>query len=157
MPSFLKFPLAILENRALEFMNIQNRIEWVFSPSHCTVCTVLVYYAHYDTVEDVFNEFVDDMEQEIASAVLEEPDFNTDRFFNLLNSMMYKEIEFFIYVAKEKSCSDFRSSFQKAINKILQIDFAGRTDYSPQTLFPYASQAHTWTGLQEITAAQALI
>ena len=41
------------------------------------------------------------MEQEIASAVLEEPDFNTDRFFNLLNSMMYKEIEFFIYVAKE--------------------------------------------------------
>ena len=82
MPSFLKFPLAILENIALEFMNIQNRIEWVFSPSHCTVRTVLVYYAYYDTVEDVFNEFVDDMEQEIASAVLEEPDFNTDRFFN---------------------------------------------------------------------------
>lgn len=92
----------------------------------------MTFYAHYDTVEDVFNEFVEDMEQEIASAVLAEPDFDMDRFFNLLNSMMYKEIEFFRYVAKEKSCSDFRSSFQKAINKILQIDFAGRTDYPPQ-------------------------
>lgn len=62
--------------------NINTVIDNYFSTSHCTVRTVLVYYAHYDTVEDVFNEFVDDMEQEIASAVLEEPDFNTDRFFN---------------------------------------------------------------------------
>lgn len=29
----------------------------------------MTFYAHYDTVEDVFNEFVEDMETEIMNAV----------------------------------------------------------------------------------------
>lgn len=89
----------------------------------------MTFYAHYDTVEDVFDEFVDDMEQEITAAVSWEKQFDIDHFFTLLNQMMYQEIDFFRYIAKEGNCADFRSRFRQAIDQILQVDFAEKAAY----------------------------
>lgn len=89
----------------------------------------MTFYAHYDTVEDVFDEFVEDMEQEITTAVSREKQFDIDHFFTLLNQMMYQEIEFFRYIAKEGNCADFRSRFRQAIDQILQVDFAENAVY----------------------------
>lgn len=89
----------------------------------------MTFYAHYDAVEDVFNEFLDDMEQEIFDAIKKESDFDMDCFFNLLNELMYKEIDFFRYVAKEGNCSDFRSAFRKTIKKLIWMDMTRNHDY----------------------------
>lgn len=77
----------------------------------------------------VFDEFVEDMEQEITTAVSREKQFDIDHFFTLLNQMMYQEIEFFRYIAKEGNCADFRSRFRQAIDQILQVDFAENAAY----------------------------
>lgn len=89
----------------------------------------MTFYAHYDTVEDVFDEFVEDMETEITNAVSEEKVFDLDHLFTLLNQLMYQEIDFFRYIAKEENCADFRSRFRQAIDRILQVDFAESAAY----------------------------
>lgn len=82
----------------------------------------MTFYAHYETVEDIFTEFVDDMENYIKDAVLKEEIFNLDSFFEILNSLMYKEEQFFRYVAKAGNCADFREAFRKAIKNILRTN-----------------------------------
>lgn len=82
----------------------------------------MTFYAHYDTVSDIFQEFIDDMEKEITESVAKEESFNLDNFFLLLNSLMLKEIDFFRFVAKEESCSAFCTAFRKTICRILVLE-----------------------------------
>lgn len=89
----------------------------------------MTFYSHYDAVEDVFYEFLDDMEEEIFEAIKKEANFDMDYFFNLLSELMYQEIEFFSYVAKEGNCSDFRSAFRKTIKKLFRMNSAGNQEY----------------------------
>lgn len=90
----------------------------------------MTFYTHYDTVEDVFNEFLDDMEQEIFDAIKYKSNFDIHSFFNLLNDLMYKEIEFFRYAAKDGNCSEFRIAFRKTIKKLIQIDMTSNPTFS---------------------------
>ncbi len=83
----------------------------------------MTFYAHYDEVSDIFDEFVNDMEKEISHAISKEKEFNIDVFFNILNSLMYKEIDFFRFVAKEGNCAEFRVAFRKTIGKLIQPDY----------------------------------
>lgn len=89
----------------------------------------MTFYAHYDMVEDVFNEFLDDMEQEIFDSIKKETTFDIDYFFKVLNGLMYKEIDFFRFVAKEGNCSDFRSAFRKTIKKFIRMDMTKNQVY----------------------------
>ena len=82
----------------------------------------MTFYAHYDMIEDVFQEFIDDMKSQITAAVSTETEFDIDSFFSLLNNCMYQEYEFFQFVSKEDSCSEFRSAFRKTICDILIFD-----------------------------------
>lgn len=81
----------------------------------------MTFYAHYETIEDIFTEFVDDMEHTIREAVSNEDAFDLDRFFEIMNSLMFKEETFFRYVAKEGNCSDFREAFRTAIRNLVDI------------------------------------
>lgn len=92
----------------------------------------MTFYAHYNMVEDIFQEFVDDMELGITAAIAEETEFDMDHFFNLLNELMYQEIDFFRYAAKEGNCSDFRTAFRKTISKILKTDLSKNPNYNEQ-------------------------
>ena len=82
----------------------------------------MTFYAHYDMIEDVFQEFIDDMKIEITHAVSQEENFNLDSFFSLLNHCMYQEYEFFTFVSKENNCSEFRTAFRETICDILIFD-----------------------------------
>ena len=82
----------------------------------------MTFYSHYDTIEDVFQEFVDDMTNEIAARISEEKEFTIDGFIAILNSVMYREIDFFRYVAKAGSRADFKTAFKDAIGQLIQID-----------------------------------
>ena len=82
----------------------------------------MTFYSHYDTIEDVFQEFVDDMTGEIAARIAEEKEFTIDGFIAILNSVMYREIDFFRYVAKAGSRADFKTAFKDAIGQLIQID-----------------------------------
>lgn len=84
----------------------------------------MTFYAHYDMVEDIFQEFIDDMKTEIMTAVSTETEFQLDSFFSLLNNCMYQEYEFFTFVSKEKSCSEFCTAFRQTICDILIFDNA---------------------------------
>lgn len=79
----------------------------------------MTFYAHYETVEDIFTEFVDDMEFYIKEAVSKEEVFTLEKLFSILNGLMYKEEQFFRYVAKEGNCNDFREAFRRAIRDLL--------------------------------------
>ena len=79
----------------------------------------MTFYAHYDIVEDIFAEFIDEMETHLLERLSDNRDFNLDYLFNLLNELMYEEVDFFRYVAKDGNCSDFRAAFVKTIEKVL--------------------------------------
>ena len=82
----------------------------------------MTFYSHYDTIEDVFQEFVDDMVSEIGSHITAEDEFTIDGFISILNTVMYREIDFFRYVAKSGSRADFKTSFKDAIAQLIHID-----------------------------------
>ncbi len=82
----------------------------------------MTFYSHYDTIEDVFQEFVDDMTSEIAARIADEKEFTIDGFIAILNSVMYREIDFFRYVAKAGSRADFKTAFKDAIGQLIHID-----------------------------------
>ncbi len=82
----------------------------------------MTFYSHYDAIEDVFQEFVDDMTTEIARRIKEEKEFTIDGFIAILNSVMFREIEFFRYVARTNSRADFKTAFKDAIRQLIQID-----------------------------------
>ncbi len=92
----------------------------------------MTFYAHYDEIEDVFNEFIDDMEAEIAEAVRGENDFDIDKFFTILNELMYKEIDFFRYVAKQGNMAAFRSAFKETISQLIRVDLKVIDGYSKE-------------------------
>ncbi len=87
----------------------------------------MTFYSHYDAVEDVFTEFVDDMEADIVDLVSGESAFNIDRFLEILNSFMYQEIDFFRYVARDDKLSSFRDSFKNTISKLIRVDLKAST------------------------------
>lgn len=93
----------------------------------------MTFYAHYDVIEDIFQEFIDDMETEIITAVSNESEFNIDTFFELLNNLMYKEIDFFRFIAKDENCSEFCTAFRKTISKIIVLNNP-ETDTPAQSL-----------------------
>lgn len=82
----------------------------------------MTFYSHYDAIEDVFQEFVDDMVAEISQRISQEPEFTLDGFIAILNSVMYREIDFFRYVAKSGHCADFKTAFKDSIGGLIQID-----------------------------------
>lgn len=82
----------------------------------------MTFYSHYDVVEDIFDEFVDEMKEEIAEAIKKEPEFSLDAFFKILNTMMYRQIDFFRYVAKHETLSPFREAFKRAISELIVVD-----------------------------------
>ncbi len=82
----------------------------------------MTFYAHYDVIDDIFAEFVDDMKEQIVALVAKEETFDIDSFFMLLNSLMYDEIDFFRYVARENSMAAFRSSFKNTICELIQVE-----------------------------------
>ena len=87
----------------------------------------MTFYSHYDTIDDIFREFVDDMEHEISERISEEGGFNIDRFFEILNSLMYKEIEFFRHAAAASS-ADLRTAFKDTIGRLIRVDLGSDTD-----------------------------
>lgn len=84
----------------------------------------MTFYAHYDEVSDIFTEFVDDMENVLMHAIKKNPEMTLDEFLRLANTLMFQEIAFFQYVAKEGNCSDFRVAFQKAFKKLIEVNFS---------------------------------
>ena len=48
-----------------------------------------------------------------------ETEFNINSFFSLLNNCMYEDYEFFCFISKEDSCSEFCTAFCKTICDIL--------------------------------------
>lgn len=84
----------------------------------------MTFYSHYETEEDVLQEFVDDMVADITSYTLEHP--TTDGFFEIMNQTMLAEIDFFRLVAKEGQYTGMRTAFRKAIKQILEDAFGSK-------------------------------
>ncbi len=83
----------------------------------------MTFYSHYDAIEDIFDEFVDDMEADIVEAISKEKTFDIETFFEILNSLMYQEMEFFRHVAKDSSLAVFRKGFKETISQLIRVDF----------------------------------
>lgn len=82
----------------------------------------MTFYGHYETIDDVFQEFVDDMEREISQAIAQEPNFDVDSLFSLLNTLMYREIAFFRHVAQSPTGPDFKTAFKNTVARLLRVD-----------------------------------
>ena len=82
----------------------------------------MTFYSHYDTIEDIFHEFVDDMEAEIVDAISKEDAFDIDKLFEVLNGLMFEEIEFFKSVAKDARLELFRRGCKETISQLIRVD-----------------------------------
>ncbi len=90
----------------------------------------MTFYSHYDTVDDIFTEFVDDMEHYLADITSNNPNMTLKEFLTHANQLMFREIDFFRYVAKEGNCSDFRVAFRKTFRKLISVHFTKTSDYT---------------------------
>lgn len=87
----------------------------------------MTFYSHYDTVQDVFSEFVDDMERELRRQMGEEPVFDPDRFFEQMKALMLREIDFFRAAAREPACAELRDRFRTTIRDLLSFAYSDRS------------------------------
>lgn len=88
----------------------------------------MTFYAHYETLDDVFEEFVDDMKKEILT-MANTHEFSLSSFFKDLNKLMYRQLDFFTYAAKEGHCADFREAFRQAIKEVIDVNVPLADDY----------------------------
>ena len=79
----------------------------------------MTFYSHYDMIEDIFQEFIDDMETELDNLIQQQKKIDYDLLFQLLNQQMFQEIEFFSFIAKDGNYAEFRNTFRRTIKKIL--------------------------------------
>ena len=89
----------------------------------------MTFYSHYDSIDDIFREFVDDMERDISRRIEEAGGFSIDDFFTILNDLMFKEIDFFRHAAGTVS-AEFRTAFKNTIGKLILADLANDPDLS---------------------------
>ncbi len=82
----------------------------------------MTFYSHYESIEDIFNEFCDDMKADIVDAISKEKEFDIDRLFELLNDLMLEEIEFYRLVAKDPKMALFRAGFKEVISQLIRLD-----------------------------------
>lgn len=82
----------------------------------------MTFYSHYDSIEDIFHEFIDDMEADIYELIQKEKDFSIDILFEILNQVMYEEIDFYRYVAKDNSLAILRKKLKDTINQLIRVD-----------------------------------
>ena len=75
----------------------------------------MTFYSHYETIEDIFLEFIDDMEAEIIDDISKKDSLNIDELFESLNNLMYKEIDFFRCAAKDNKLAFFINAFKNTI------------------------------------------
>lgn len=92
----------------------------------------MTFYSHYDTIEDIFHEFVDDMEADIVEALSKESVFDIDKLFEVLNGLMFEEIDFFRSVAKDTRLEIFRRGCKETISQLIRVDFKQGKD-EPET------------------------
>ena len=82
----------------------------------------MTFYSHYDSIEDIFHELIDDMEADIYELIQKEKDFSIDILFEILNQVMYEEIDFYRYVAKDNSLAILRKKLKDTINQLIRVD-----------------------------------
>jgi hypothetical protein len=72
------------------------------------------------------------MVDEISAKISMEDDFTLDGFIAILNTVMYREIDFFHYVARSNTCADFKTAFKDSISKLIKIDLKKNPSLSRQ-------------------------
>lgn len=82
----------------------------------------MTFYKHYDNLDDVFQEFIDDMIGEIERQLAAKESADLADLFHVSSQLMYQEIDFFRYVAKAGNCADFREAFKNSFQELLKPD-----------------------------------
>ena len=93
----------------------------------------MTFYSHYDSIEDIFYEFIDDMEAEIYELIRKEEDFSIDILFEILNKVMYEEIDFYRCVARDNSLAILRKKLKDTINQLIRVDLKQGINESEST------------------------
>lgn len=75
----------------------------------------MTFYSHYDTIDDVLTEFVDDMVAELIAALDDGTIHNMDGYFEAMNALMYREEDFFRKASMDNASAPLRMSFRTAI------------------------------------------
>ena len=92
----------------------------------------MTFYSHYDTVDDIFTEFVDGMEQALRSGLSQDPDMSLDRFYHLMNELMFREEEFFRATANSDRGSMLRNRFRHVIKELFRTAYEAKTTLSTE-------------------------
>lgn len=82
----------------------------------------MTFYSHYESIEDIFHEFCDDMEADIVDALSKEEEFDIDKLFELINVLMLEEIEFYRIVAKDNKMAFFRAGLKELLSQLIRVD-----------------------------------
>lgn len=78
----------------------------------------MTFYAHYDTVEDVLLEIVDEMTAELISIQNEKSAFDVEGLLTKATAMMEAEIGFYKLIAQNDGFEKHRAQFRKAFENI---------------------------------------
>ena len=82
----------------------------------------MTFYSHYESIEDIFHEFCDDLEADIVDAISKEDEFDINRLFELINNLMLKEIDFYRLVARDNRLAMFRAGLKEVLSQLIRID-----------------------------------
>ena len=82
----------------------------------------MTFYSHYESIEDIFHEFCDDMEADIVDAISKEDEFDIDRLFEVFNEIMLKEIDFYRLISQDDNLVFFRSGIKNTLSQLIRVD-----------------------------------
>ncbi len=80
----------------------------------------MTFYAHYDTVDDILCEYVDEMTSAILENSSKSGETDVAGLFEAATEQMRQEIGFFRHVAKEDGFELFRGRFRNAFRHIFK-------------------------------------
>lgn len=80
----------------------------------------MTFYSHYDAIDDILAEFVDEMTEAILDARSKQGDAGIAALFETATELMQQEIDFFRLVAQGSEFELFRGRFRAAFRRIFE-------------------------------------
>lgn len=85
----------------------------------------MTFYAHYDAVEDILREFIDEIAAELLECQAERERFDLSEMIMLASEYMERDIEFFRLVAQEDGFESYRYRFRDAFKQVFSEGLQG--------------------------------
>lgn len=106
--------------------------------AECANINRKTFYLHYESVEDVFKEFKDELTHKVLDLIEEDKYLDIERFFQGLNNIMLENMDLYKMIAKRTSYSFFLTDCKDILKNSINDSFYKKSDMSIEVFNIYS-------------------